>query len=203
MAPLILAALLVAGSPGQDGTSRWAAEIDAAASRCGVPQDWIARVMQAESGGRTMLDGRPIRSPKGAIGLMQLMPATWGELRRDLGLGDDPDRPADNIVAGACYLRRMYDRFGYPGLFGAYNAGPARYAAWLAGETRACRTRPSAISRRVAGAARRRPMALVTVQDHPTRSLPCGAQHLRVRTRPIACTIARQPAMFLLRREVP
>ena len=136
MAPLILAALLAAASPGQDESRRWAAEIDAAALRCGVPGDWIARVMRAESGGRTMLDGRPIRSPKGAIGLMQLMPATWSELRRDLGLGDDPDLPADNIVAGACYLRRMYDRFGYPGLFGAYNAGPARYAAWLAGEAK-------------------------------------------------------------------
>lgn len=134
MAPLILAALLVAASPGQDGSRRWAAEIDAAAVRCGVPRDWIARVMRAESGGRTMLDGRPIRSPKGAIGLMQLMPATWAELRRDLGLGADPDVPADNIVAGACYLRQMYDRFGYPGLFGAYNAGPARYADWLAGK---------------------------------------------------------------------
>ncbi|WCM26302.1 lytic transglycosylase domain-containing protein [Sphingomonas sp. QA11] len=133
MAPLILAALLVAGSPGQDETWRWAAEIEAAAIRCGVSGDWIARVMRAESGGRTILDGRPIRSPKGAIGLMQLMPATWAELRRDLGLGEDPDLPADNIVAGACYLRRMYDRFGYPGLFAAYNAGPARYADWLAG----------------------------------------------------------------------
>src|SRR3546814_4276959 len=29
------------------------------------------------------------------------------------------------------YLRLMYDRFGYPGLFGAYNAGPARYAAFV------------------------------------------------------------------------
>ena len=121
--PALAATLALAASPAQ--VSRWSVEIDAAALRCGVPHDWIARVMQAESGGRTMLAGRPTRSRKGAIGLMQLMPGTWAELRRDLNLGDDPDLPADNIVAGACYLRQMYDRFGYPGLFGAYNAGPA------------------------------------------------------------------------------
>ncbi|PXA97568.1 lytic transglycosylase domain-containing protein, partial [Nostoc sp. 3335mG] len=136
MAALSLALLLLAGPVGTDETWRWSAQIDAAAARCGVPPDWIARVMRSESGGRTTLKGRPIRSSKGAIGLMQLMPATWAALRRELGLGDDPDLPADNIVAGACYLRRMYDRFGYPGAFAAYNAGPARYAAWRAGKAR-------------------------------------------------------------------
>ena len=80
-----------------------------------------------------MRGGKPIRSVKGAIGLMQLMPPTWAMMRAVLTLGSDPDDPHDNIVAGACYLRRMYDRFGYPGLFGAYNAGPGIYAAWLAG----------------------------------------------------------------------
>src|SRR5690606_12167086 len=44
------------------------------------------------------------------------------------GLGPDPHDPRDNVLAGAGYLRLMYDRFGYPGLFAAYNAGPARYA---------------------------------------------------------------------------
>jgi soluble lytic murein transglycosylase-like protein len=197
MAPLILAALLVAGSPGQDGTARWAAEINAAASRCGVPQDWIGRVMQAESGGRTLLDGRPIRSAKGAIGLMQLMPATWGELRRHLGLGDDPDRPADNIVAGACYLRRMYDRFGYPGLFGAYNAGPARYAAWLAGSAR-LPVETIGYLRRVTGAAPA-PFALVTVRREILFVVRRPAPP--VANPPLAP--GQAPAMFVLRREVP
>jgi len=89
--------------------------------------------MHAESGGRTQLAGRPIRSSAGAIGLMQLMPATWAEMRARLGLGMNPDDPRDNILAGTFYLRLMYDRFGYPGLFAAYNAGPGRYAAHLAG----------------------------------------------------------------------
>jgi soluble lytic murein transglycosylase-like protein len=88
--------------------------------------------MRAESGGRTHLDGRPIVSRAGAMGLMQLMPGTWREMRAALGLGHDPHQPRDNILAGTAYLRAMYDRFGYPGLFAAYNAGPARYAAHLA-----------------------------------------------------------------------
>ena len=53
-------------------------------------------------------------------------------MRQRLGLGTDPDDPRDNILAGTFYLRLMYDRFGYPGLFAAYNAGPGRYAAHLA-----------------------------------------------------------------------
>jgi len=128
VAPLILVAALAL-----DPVAQWRPQIEAASARCGVPAAWIVRVMRAESGGRTHRGGRPIRSVKGAMGLMQLMPGTWAELRRDLALGSDPDLPADNIIAGACYLRRMYDRFGYPGLFGAYHAGPGRYAGRLAG----------------------------------------------------------------------
>lgn len=125
-------ALTMAAPSAAQPTTRWGNHISQASVRCGVPANWIERVMRAESNGETMLGGRPIRSPAGAMGLMQLMPGTWGEMRRTLGLGSDPDDPADNIMAGSCYLRQMYDRFGYPGLFAAYNAGPARYAAHLA-----------------------------------------------------------------------
>lgn len=65
------------------------------------------------------------------MGLMQLMPGTWQEMRSAYGLGPDPHDPRDNILAGTAYLRAMYDRFGYPGLFAAYNAGPTRYIAHL------------------------------------------------------------------------
>ncbi|WP_395337581.1 lytic transglycosylase domain-containing protein [Novosphingobium sp. BL-8A] len=115
-----------------DAVSHWRAEIGDASARFGIPAIWIERVMRAESRGHTTLDGRPIISRAGAMGLMQLMPDTWAELRRRLGLGSDPHAPRDNILAGTAYLRDMYDRFGYPGLFAAYNAGPARYAASLA-----------------------------------------------------------------------
>jgi soluble lytic murein transglycosylase-like protein len=132
MAGLVLS-VLAAAPARADPVARWRPLIEQAAGRFGVPAAWIERVMRAESGGRTTLAGAPIRSATGAIGLMQLMPSTWDELRARLKLGDDPDDPHDNIFAGAFYLRLMFDRFGYPGLFAAYNAGPARYAAWRAG----------------------------------------------------------------------
>ena len=71
-------------------------------------------------------DARAI-SQKGAIGLMQVMPKTYAELRIRHRLGADPSDPHDNILAGAAYLREMLDRYGAPGFLAAYNAGPARY----------------------------------------------------------------------------
>jgi soluble lytic murein transglycosylase-like protein len=115
---------------------RWSGFIAEASARFGIPEAWIRRVIVAESGGRSMLNGRPIESRAGAMGLMQLMPATWRAMRAALGLGQDPHDPRDNILAGTFYLRAMYDRFGYPGLFAAYNAGPGAYAAHLAGRRR-------------------------------------------------------------------
>jgi soluble lytic murein transglycosylase-like protein len=111
---------------------RWNPYIREASARFGIPEDWIRRVMRAESAGRTTVLGSPITSRAGAMGLMQLMPGTWAEMRNLHGLGPDPHDARDNILAGTAYLRAMYDRFGYPGLFAAYNAGPARYAEHLA-----------------------------------------------------------------------
>lgn len=132
MGPLKFTSLVLsffAAAPARaDGIADWRPYIVEASARFGVPAAWIERVMRAESDGRTMLDGRPIVSRAGAMGLMQLMPATWAAMRARLGLGRDPHTPRDNILAGTYYLRLMYDRFGYPGLFGAYNAGPGRYA---------------------------------------------------------------------------
>lgn len=131
---VLAASLLFAASPAQaDAVERWRPIIEDASARFSIPTRWIERVIRAESGGRTMLSGRPIRSRAGAIGLMQLMPATWEQMRARLQLGNDPDDPRNNILAGTGFLRLMYDRFGYPGLFGAYNAGPTAYAAFLAG----------------------------------------------------------------------
>jgi soluble lytic murein transglycosylase-like protein len=128
------ALLALAAGPAVPPTSvdRWRPFIAEASTRFGVPGAWIERVIRAESGGRTTLDGVPIRSRAGAIGLMQLMPDTWTAMRAALRLGINPDDPHDNILAGTFYLRQMMDRFGYPGLFAAYNAGPVRYAAHLA-----------------------------------------------------------------------
>lgn len=114
-----------------DKTEQWRPYMEEASVRFGIPLSWITRVMNRESGGALTLAGRPIVSPAGAMGLMQLMPGTWRAMRTQLALGSNPHEPRDNILAGTLYLRLMYDRFGYPGLFAAYNAGPARYADHL------------------------------------------------------------------------
>lgn len=129
---LLVASPAAADPPRANRVSRWRVEIAEASARFGVPVAWIERVIRAESGGQTMLGGRPITSHAGAMGLMQLMPATWTAMQAAHGLGGSPHDPRDNILAGTAYLRAMYDRFGYPGLFAAYNAGPGRYAAHLA-----------------------------------------------------------------------
>jgi len=61
------------------------------------------------------------------MGLMQIMPETWVDLRPRYQLGADPYDAHDNIMAGAAYLRELYDRYGIPGFTAAYDAGPARW----------------------------------------------------------------------------
>jgi Transglycosylase SLT domain len=109
------------------GTERWQSLIAEAATRSGIPSQWLQAVMRAESAGCALTDDRPTTSSAGAMGLMQLMPTTWSQIRRRLKLGDDPYQPHDNILAGAEYLRELYDRYGSPGFIAAYQAGPERY----------------------------------------------------------------------------
>jgi soluble lytic murein transglycosylase-like protein len=138
LARLILALLSVPlfgasdAAAARDPVDRWQPHVSEAAARFDMPEEWIRRVIRAESGGYRLKEGRPIVSSAGAMGLMQLMPGTWAEMRQRHGLGPDPHDPRDNIIAGTAYLRTMFDRFGYPGLFAAYNAGPARYEHHLA-----------------------------------------------------------------------
>lgn len=112
--------------------ARWDGFITEAARRFAIPDTWIRSVMAQESGGFTIWNGKPITSAKGAMGLMQLMPDTWADMRSRLNLGGDPYDPHDNILAGAAYLRDMAGRFG-AGAFAAYNAGPGRYSAYVDG----------------------------------------------------------------------
>lgn len=98
-----------------------------AARQAAIPPSWIHAVLRIESDG-----DRHAISSAGAMGLMQIMPATWRDLRRALNLGADPFDPHDNIVAGAAYLRWLHDRYGDAGFLAAYNAGPGRYDEHLA-----------------------------------------------------------------------
>ena len=101
----------------------YAAPVADAARRFAIPEAWIWAVMRAESNG----DARAV-SRVGAMGLMQIMPATWANLRARYRLGADPFDPRDNILAGAGYLREMHDRYGnVTAMLAAYNAGPGRY----------------------------------------------------------------------------
>ncbi len=147
-AAVILAALALCGNEpafGQDiaehpplRVTDIASHVAEAAQRFGLPEHWIYAVIRTESAGRI-----GAVSSAGAMGLMQLMPGTWARQRTRFGLGSDPFNPRDNIMAGASYLREMYDSYGAPGFLAAYNAGPGRYRDWrdrgrpLPAETRA------------------------------------------------------------------
>src|SRR5216684_1925674 len=97
----------------------YAAYIAEASRLFGIPERWIRAVIRVESSGQVKAV-----SPKGAIGLMQIMPYTWAGLRLRYRLGRDLRDPHDNILAGAAYLREMHDRYGAAGFLAAYNAGP-------------------------------------------------------------------------------
>jgi len=89
-----------------------------AASRYGIDPEMFLRLIQQESSFRP-----DVVSPKGAIGLGQLMPATAQEL------GVDPTDPLQNLEGAAKYLSQQLKRFRSPELaLAAYNAGPTRVA---------------------------------------------------------------------------
>lgn len=127
---LIWAVIFVLGCPAcahaQEGRDAAIAE---ASQRFAIPENWIRAVIKIESGGDVQA-----LSPKGAMGLMQLMPGTWAEMQKAHDLSGDPFDPHANILAGTAYLKVLYERFGSPGLFAAYNAGPGRYEAFLNAE---------------------------------------------------------------------
>jgi len=106
-------------SPDGDAVATFTAE---AARRFDIPAAWIIALIRVESGG----DRRAV-SAAGALGLMQVMPATWAHERERYGLGRDPFDPHDNLIAGTAFLRAMRDRYGVDGMLAAYNAGPGRY----------------------------------------------------------------------------
>jgi len=92
--------------------------IESVAGREQLSPALLRAVIQAESGGRPCAV-----SEKGALGMMQLMPATAEEL----GVSD-PFDPAGNVAAGARFLKQLLERYGGNLMLAlsAYNAGPAR-----------------------------------------------------------------------------
>jgi soluble lytic murein transglycosylase-like protein len=89
--------------------------INRVAAEHGVPSRLVHAVIKVESGYR-----QDARSPKGAMGLMQLMPGT----ARQYAVAD-PYEPRSNIEGGIKYLKMLLDRFELPLALAAYNAGEA------------------------------------------------------------------------------
>jgi soluble lytic murein transglycosylase-like protein len=91
-------------------------QIDRAASKYNIPAELIRAVIAAESAGDTAAI-----SHRGAVGLMQLMPATAGQM-----YVEDPVDPAQNIMGGTRYLRHLANEFAGDMMLvlAAYNAGP-------------------------------------------------------------------------------
>ena len=121
---------VIPGPPGDP----WGPYIREASRRFDMPESWIRALMRQESGGSLYRNGRLITSSAGAMGLMQVMPGTYAELRTRHNLGPDPFDPHENIMAGVAYMREMYDMYGSPGFLAAYNAGPNRLDDYLANQ---------------------------------------------------------------------
>ncbi|PZV40490.1 lytic transglycosylase domain-containing protein [Mesorhizobium kowhaii] len=169
---------------GTPSARNYEAHIAEAARRFRLPLAWIRAVLVAESAG-----DRRATSRKGAMGLMQIVPETWSELRIRYGLGSDPYDPHDNIIAGSAYIRELLDRYGSPGWIAAYNAGPGRYEESLQGrrlprETRAyvtavssaiggdTATRATGQARPASSGWRKAPLFVVQPQGKPAADSP-------------------------------
>ena len=112
-------------------TKPWQSIVQQASERFDLPRAWLNAVIRSESAGCATVNGKPIISAAGAMGLMQLMPSTWLQYRARLQLGADPFQAHDNILAGAAYLHDLYLRYGEGGFLAAYQAGPERYEEFI------------------------------------------------------------------------
>ena len=107
------AVLPIAASRGLAGVTAYDPIIESAATKHDVDARIVKAVIQVESAFQPRA-----RSPKGAMGLMQLMPQTARQYK-----ARNPYDPASNIDAGTKYLKRLLDEFELPLALAAYNAG--------------------------------------------------------------------------------
>lgn len=102
---------------------QYADMIDRAEREHGIPPAMLERLLWQESRYRQDIITGRVRSPAGAMGIAQFMPATAAEF------GIDPLKPEQAIPAAARYLRRLYNRFGnWTEALAAYNWGQGNVA---------------------------------------------------------------------------
>jgi cell division protein FtsN len=169
----------------------WGPYIMEASAKYDLPDRWIREVIRAESSGKVMETSGP-----GAMGLMQVMPATFDELRGRYDLGEDPYDPHDNIMAGTAYLREMYDLYGNPGFLAAYNAGPGRYDDYLTrnkGLPTETRNYVAKIAPRIQGAEPNRasPATQYAMNVIPM-NIPAGPRYPKAHQAPVALADTRR-----------
>ena len=109
-------------------TASFVAELEEAGATAGVPATLLAAVAKQES---RFSPG--VSSSAGAVGLLQLMPATAAELAGTPLTADALTDPARNAQLGALYLKQLLGQWqGNPILMAAsYNAGPGATAGWV------------------------------------------------------------------------
>jgi Transglycosylase SLT domain len=101
---ILAASMLLGGRARNLPIDPFAAFVIEASRRFIVPEHWVRAVMRVES------DGRPrARSKKGAMGVMQIMPGTWTELRSRYHLGVAPYDPHDKILRLRCAAAKAVD----------------------------------------------------------------------------------------------
>jgi hypothetical protein len=177
----------------------WGPYIEEASKRFDVPDAWIRAVMDRESGGRLFAsDGSFVTSVPGAMGLMQLMPPTYDDMRAQYGLGEDAFDPRDNILAGTAYIRQMYDIYGSPGFLAAYNDGPGmldRYLRQNRALPRETRRYVAAIGPQIVGIwPSNRSAADLMVAQHDTHAIMYASAQTTDATRNIRAAWAHQRA---------
>ena len=116
-------------APPGSGDDPWGPFVQAASVEFHVPEELIHAVIRAESRGCQWLNGHPMRSLTGEIGLMQIPPVIYEMIRKRIAVGPDGYLPRDNIRAGAYSLSVMIRQFGLPDGLSAYQFGPTELAA--------------------------------------------------------------------------
>ncbi len=137
LALVLLAGILVGCFFGLDAVRRgviYPLEYEEIVTECAARYELAPALVFAIIKAESSFDAQA-KSSAGAIGLMQLMPATYEDLCRRQKRECDPARltePEENIAAGCFQLRRLSDIFADPtAVIAAYNAGEGRVKGWL------------------------------------------------------------------------